>query len=97
MTEILGYVAVPAIAIICYFLAEGYKNFLEFKFPETFEDYFKFIPLLVGFLGIIIAVLTFYLIPGYLPSENLLDTIVLGIISGFASTGMHQVFKQLKG
>ena len=84
-----GYAAVPAIVIIAWFVAEGYKK-------ATDEKYHKYIPELVGLIGIVIALLVYFFIPEYLETTNILDTVVIGIISGLSTTGLHQAVKQKK-
>ena len=89
MLEILGFVAVPAIMIVCYLVAEVYKL-------KVLEEDYKVIPVLVGVVGAILGILAYLLMPGYLPAENLLEGIAIGIVSGFGSTGIHQLVKQLR-
>lgn len=54
----------------------------------------KWIPIIVGLLGGIIGAYSFYMIPDF-PADNVLAGIAVGIISGLASTGMHEAVKQL--
>jgi predicted branched-subunit amino acid permease len=83
----LDFVAVPAIVVITYFIGLIIKNFGKLD---------KWIPIICGGSGAIIALVAFFTIPGYIPAENWLVAIVLGIVSGLSSTGANQVYKQLK-
>ena len=77
---------VAAIAVICFAVGEICKAFP--KFPE------RFIPCIVGVLGAGVGAIGLYVIPGF-PADNVLDAIAIGIASGLASTGAHQIYKQL--
>lgn len=77
---------VAAIAVISFVVGEICKAFP--KFPE------RFIPVIVGVLGGGLGVIGLYVIPGF-PADNILDAIAVGIASGLASTGAHQIYKQL--
>lgn len=55
----------------------------------------NFIPSIVGVLGGILGVVGLYVIPDF-PANNVLDAIAVGIASGLASTGLHQIVKQTK-
>lgn len=85
----MDFVAVPAIVIICYLFAELYKSFM-------LEPTYKHIPVLCGVLGGILGVLCFLFISGYIPADNVIVATAIGVVSGFASTGANQVWKQNK-
>ena len=87
MTE---FIAIPSITIICYLAAEAYKSFVT-------ADRHKHIPVLCGVTGFILGVLSYYTVPGYIPASNLIDAVAIGIVSGFAATGVHQLYKQESG
>lgn len=79
---------VISIAVITYLVG------LAVKAIKRIND--KFIPVIVGICGGILGVVGLYVIPGY-PANNVLDAIAVGICSGLASTGVNQIYKQLKG
>lgn len=83
------FVAVPAIAVVCYLCGEIFKIFMP-------EKRYRFIPTFCGAMGLVLGVVAFIAWPGYIPAENPLVAAAIGVVSGFASTGVHQVIKQLK-
>ena len=85
----LGFIAFPAIVVICYLAGATLKAINN-------ESLDKFIPVICGFLGGLIGVIVFLTIPGYIPADNWLMAIAIGIVSGFAATGINQVYKQFK-
>lgn len=52
------------------------------------------IPVIVGVSGGILGVIGMYVIPDF-PAQDLLNAIAVGIVSGLASTGVNQVYKQI--
>lgn len=56
----------------------------------------ELIPSIVGLCGAILGVIGMYVIPDF-PAHDILNAIAVGIVSGLASTGVNQVYKQLKG
>ena len=86
MTE-LGFIAFPAIVVITYLVGATLKAINN----DTLD---KFIPVICGFVGGALGVVVFLTIPGYIPAQNWLMALAIGIVSGFASTGINQVYKQ---
>lgn len=84
MTE---FVSIPAIVVVCYLIGMCIKSF----FPKAE----KFIPCICGICGAILGVVVFFTIPGYIGADNWLTALAVGIVSGLAATGTHQVYKQL--
>lgn len=56
----------------------------------------ELIPSIVGLSGAILGVIGMYVIPDF-PAHDILNAIAVGIVSGLASTGVNQMYKQLKG
>ncbi len=81
-----GFAAFPAIAVICYFVAELVKS-------TPLDN--KWIPTIVGAVGGILGVVGMLTIPDF-PATDMLSAIAVGVVSGLAATGANQVFKQLK-
>lgn len=78
-------IQVIAITVICYLIGMIAK-------AAPIED--KWIPCIVGVLGGVLGVVGMYLMPDF-PAKDILNAIAIGIVSGLASTGAHQVGKQL--
>lgn len=83
------FVTVPAIMVVCYLIAEIVKR-------ATQDTADKWIPCICGFCGGVLGIVVFYTIPDFLPATNWLTALAIGITSGFAATGVNQVYKQLK-
>lgn len=83
----LEIVPVVSIVVVCYLIG------LLCKAVEFFPD--KLIPVTVGFVGGLLGVAAFLTIPSF-AAENWLMAIEIGIASGLASTGVNQVWKQIK-
>lgn len=77
---------VLAIVVICYLLGLGAKA------SEKFKD--NYIPVLVGAVGGILGIVGMYVIKDF-PANDVLNAIAVGIVSGLASTGVNQVYKQI--
>ena len=86
--DILGIIAVPAIAIICYLVGLGVK-------ATPLDD--KFIPIIVGVVGGIIGTVAYLTGMPNFPANDVITAIAVGIVSGLASTGINQIYKQLNG
>lgn len=78
---------VVAIVVIAYLIGYGAKVVSHVK-DEV-------IPVIVGVCGGILGVVGMYVIPGF-PANDILNAIAIGIVSGLASTGANQVWKQSK-
>ena len=83
----LGFIAFPAIVVLCYLVGATFKAINN----DTLN---KFIPIICGFVGGALGVIVYKTIPGYIPAENWLMALAIGIVSGFASTGINQVYQQ---
>ena len=81
-----GIAGVAAITVICYLAAQGVK--------ATPLDH-KWLPVICGILGAILGIVGLYVIPDW-PAGDILTSIAVGIVSGFAATGINQVYKQIK-
>lgn len=78
---------VVAIIVITYLI--GYTSK---QIPQVKDN---IIPIIVGVAGGILGVVGMFVIPSY-PADNILDAIAVGIVSGMASTGVNQIYKQIK-
>ena len=74
-----------AIVVITYLIGMAAKSSTKVK-DET-------IPVIVGVAGGILGSVGMYVIPDF-PANDIMNAIAVGIISGLASTGANQVWKQ---
>ena len=86
MSEII---TVPAIIAVCILIGKFAKKISK----ETIN---RFVPEICGLSGGILGVVAFLTIPSFIPAENWLSALAIGIVSGFAATGIHQIYKQAK-
>lgn len=77
---------VLAIVVITYLIGLAVK-----AIPAVKNE---LIPVIVGVCGGILGVVGMYVIPDF-PAQDILNAIAVGIVSGLASTGVNQVYKQL--
>lgn len=84
--EALGIVSVAAITIICYLIGEVLKAW------DKFDD--RKIPVIMGCLGAVLGLVAFFTAPSIIPTDNYIVAIAIGIVSGFAATGIDQIMKQ---
>lgn len=78
---------VVAIVVITYLIG------LAAKAIPWVKD--NFIPIIVGVTGGILGVVGMYVIPDF-PATDVLNAIAVGIVSGLSSTGVNQIYKQVK-
>ena len=83
--EIMGIGSVAAITIICYLIGLTVR--------QTPLDN-KWIPSIVGGVGLILGGVGFLVIKDY-PANDWLTALAVGVVSGLASTGIDQVYHQL--
>lgn len=76
-----GFVAIPAITVIVYLIVEAFK-------ASPLDN--KWLPIIAGVCGAVLGVVTYFAAP----QGGLIESIAIGIVSGFAATGVNQVFKQ---
>lgn len=78
---------VLAIVVITYLIGLGAKNI------STIKD--EAIPVIVGVCGGILGAAGMFVMPDF-PAHDIMNAIAIGIVSGLASTGVNQVWKQAK-
>lgn len=76
---------VAGITVICFLIGVAVK-------VSPLED--KYIPVIVGVAGGALGALGLHIMPGF-PVDNIIDAVAVGIESGLAATGAHQIGKQL--
>lgn len=75
---------VLAIVVITYLIGLALK-------ASAIKD--NYIPVIVGVAGGILGAIGMRVIPDF-PAHDILNAIAVGIVSGLASTGVNQVYKQ---
>ena len=83
----IGIASVAAITVICYLAAQAIK-------ATPLEN--KWLPIICGAVGGGLGVVGFYFMPDF-PADDIITAVSVGIVSGLAATGAHQIYKQLKG
>ena len=83
--DLSNYVTVIPIVVICYAIGLGCKA------AEKVPD--KLIPVILAVAGGIIAIPAMYIMKDF-PASDVITAISVGIMSGLASTGVNQLYKQ---
>lgn len=81
----LGIASVAAITVICYLIGLIAK-------ASNLDN--KWIPVVCGISGAVLGIIGMIVMPDY-PATDYLTACAVGAVSGFASTGINQIFKQL--
>ena len=81
----LGIAAIPVITVIVFLAVEAVK-------ATPLDN--KWLPVIAGGFGGILGVVAMMVMPEF-PATDPLTAIAIGIVSGLAATGAHQVYKQL--
>ena len=83
------------IVILCFMAAELYKLFIC-KNKKSIGR--KLLPIFCALFGALLATIIYFVEPGYIEDTNgyYLSYLTNGLLSGLASTGVHQIFNQLK-
>ena len=77
--------SVIGITVICYLVA------LAVRATPLKEEW---LPVICGGLGIVLGILGFLFMPDY-PAGDFISAAAVGVVSGLAATGTHQVYKQV--
>ncbi len=84
----LGIAYFPALVIIAYLAGMAWKT------SDVLKD--KWIPVVCGTLGCILGIVAFLIKVPEFPADDIFTAAAIGIVSGFAATGINQITKQLK-
>lgn len=84
--DITAVPTVVSIVVITYMIGVLSKAIIAIK------D--EWIPVIVGFSGGILGVIGMHVIPEF-PAQDWMNAIAIGVMSGLASTGVNQIYKQL--
>ena len=80
----LGITGVAAITVICLLIGQAVK---ATKIDNSW------IPVVCGVSGLILGVVGMFVMPDF-PASDYLTAAAIGIVSGFAATGVNQALKQ---
>ena len=81
-----GIAGVAAITVICYLAGQLVK-------ASGLDN--KWIPIICGVVGGILGVLAMRYMPDY-PAGDYITAVAVGIVSGFAATGINEAGRQIK-
>ena len=82
-----GVTGVAVITVICYLIGMAVK-------ATGLAD--RIIPVIVGACGGALGIAATFLMADF-PAEDYMTALAVGIVSGLASTGINQVYRQLGG
>ena len=82
-----GVTGVAGITVICYLVGLTVK---ASRVPD------KWIPVITGVTGGALGIPALRLMAEF-PAQEPLTAVAVGIVSGLAATGVHQMYRQLKG
>ena len=83
--ENLGIAGIPVITVIVFLVVEAVK--------ATALDN-KWLPVIAGAFGAVLGLVAMFIMPDF-PGKDYLTSTAIGIVSGLAATGAHQIYKQL--
>ena len=86
----MEFTSIPVIVLLCYLIGEIYKVLFKSK-----EDLYKLIPIFVTLFGGLLGLVMHLVEPSFLNVNSIISALEIGLISGSASTGMHQMVKQI--
>lgn len=82
-----GIISVAGITVISYLIAQGVK-------ATKLQN--KWLPVICGVCGAVLGILGAGVMPDF-PATDPVSAAAIGIVSGLAATGSHEIFKQLGG
>ena len=80
-----GIVSVAAITVIAFLVGMLVK-------ATTLDN--KWVPIICGIVGGVLGVVGMHVMPDF-PAGDILTAVAVGIVSGLAAVGVHQIGKQL--
>lgn len=82
-----GIASVASITVIAYLVG------LFWKKGTKLDD--KWIPIACGVTGLVLGIVAWVIKMPDFPGEDIITAAAIGIVSGFAATGINQISKQL--
>ena len=87
----MDFTCVPIIVVCCYIIGKLYKLLFKNK-----KEVYKFIPILMAFVGGILGILIYVTDKELIFNVNSIwIALGIGIVSGVSSTGTNQIIKQI--
>lgn len=86
----MEFTNIPIIVLLCYLIGELIK--VVFKKKKELNN---LIPVLVSLLGGAIGVLIYLTDKAFMNVQSVYDALLLGLVSGAASTGTNQIVKKV--
>lgn len=86
MNMTFEFAPVAAITVICFLAGMGGKL-------SPMND--KWIPVLCAGLGCLLGLTAYFAVPAVMPASDPFTAAAIGIVSGYAATGVHQTVRQL--
>lgn len=83
--ENLGIAGIPVITVIVFLAVEAVK-------ATSLDN--KWLPVIAGAFGAVLGIVAKFIMPEFSGKDYLTAT-AIGIVSGLAATGAHQIYKQL--
>ena len=83
--NLLNIAAVPAITVIAFLVAQLIKQ-------TPLNN--AWLPPICGLVGGILGVTALFTSPQVIPATDIFNAASIGIVSGLAATGAHQIYKQ---
>lgn len=83
MEELTSFASIPAIMFITYYISLIYKYFVNHE-KQAIES------LVVGSAGLVLGVISYYISPHVIHSDNVLAAAATGIASGLASMSIQK-------
>lgn len=77
---------VVAITVVAFLIGMVWKR-------TSLDD--KWIPIICGVVGLILGIVAFFIKMPDFPANDIISAAAVGIMSGLAATGVHQIGKQL--
>ena len=82
---VFGIAGVAGITILCVLIAQAIK-------ATPLDN--KWLPVICGVCGGILGVVGMRVMPDF-PAQDIITAAAVGVVSGFAATGVNQVYKQM--
>lgn len=83
-----GIASFAAITLVAYLIGFAWKT------ADPLPD--KWIPVVCGAVGCVLGIIAYIIKVPDFPANDIITAAAVGIVSGFAATGINQIYKQFK-